>query len=166
MNISYNPRFEKQDKKYLESLALQTTELPEIKIKNDRYEIFDKETSSKITIRMLGENKFTLNGKTFEYDTSIPLETNLEQIRSLLENEKVSFWDQVFLPYSYAGNKNSFPIFAIGAVTLFLGAVIYDYNRAQKSEDRPAPKSKTSNSHKSAGGLSTWEIGPWKGADN
>ena len=168
MNFSYNTRFEKQDKKFMESLALQTTELPEIKINDAGFELSEKkDSSSRLTIQALGKNKYIINGKKFEYDLNVPLEKNFEKINSLLESEKISssFLNNLFLPYSYASIKKTFTIVAIGAVALFLGGMIYEYNN-YKSEKGTAPSNGKSNSHSSGrSGLSTYQIGPWQGEE-
>lgn len=97
MNFNFNPSFQKQDEKFMEILALQTTELPMIKVKDDKYEIYDVSSHrSKATIQIIGQNKFSLNGKSFEYDIDKSLESNLEKIKILLGDDKVSVWDQVF----------------------------------------------------------------------
>lgn len=168
MNFSYNPRFEKQDKKFMESLALQTTELPEITMKENGYVVSEKkDSSSKLTIQALGQNRYILNGKKFEYDLNTSLEKNFEKMNSLFESEQVSssILNNLFLPYSYASMKKTFTFVVIGAVALFLGGMIYEYNN-HKSEKGTAPSNGKSNSHSSGrSGLSTYQIGAWQGEE-
>ena len=162
MNLNYNPRFEKKDKKYMEALASQTTELPEIKVKGDSYEIFDKKASpSTVKIQSLGQNKFLLNGKAFEYDINSSLETNLEKIKPLLESEKVSFWDQVFLPSANALVQ----ALAIGTA-IATAAIMLALYYTDKNDKGSVPEKNPGTHHSSGSGLSKWQVGPWQGADN
>ncbi len=124
MNFQYNSRFEKQDKKFMELLAAQETELPEIKINNDKLEISDKKSSSsKVTIQTLGENKYLINGKSFEYDMYSSLETNLDSIKSIFEKKEVSFLDQLLLPSAYASKLGNGIL--IATAVCILGAIGY-----------------------------------------
>ena len=139
MNFNFNPSFEKQDKKYMEFLALQTTELPLIKVKDDKYEIYDVNSPlSKITVQILGQNKFSLNGKSFEYDIKSSLESNLEKIKSLLEDKKISLLDLLFIPKAHAGMKGAANGILLGMAALMVFAVIHNY-RSDKIEKGSTP---------------------------
>jgi hypothetical protein len=142
VNFNFNPSFKKQDEKFMEILALQTTELPLIKVKDDKYEIYDVSSHrSKATVQIIGQNKFSLNGKGFEYDINSSLESNLEKIKMLLDGEKVSVWDQVFIPNGHAGMKGAVNGFLIGLAALMVFAVIYNYktDKGEKSEKSNPP---------------------------
>lgn len=139
MNFNCNPSFEKQDKKYMQFLALQSAELPLIKIKDDKYEIYDVNSPlTKITVQILGQNKFSLNGKSFEYDTKASLESNLEKIKPLLEGKKISLLDLLFIPNAHASIRGAATGVFIGIAALMVFAVIYNY-RADKAEKGIAP---------------------------
>lgn len=128
MSFNYNARFEKQDKKFMELLAAQETDLPEIKVTQDKYELFDKKSSSsKIKIQALGENKYLINNHSFEYDIYSSLETNLESIKSFLEKKEISFLDQLFLPTAHASKLGNGIMIATAACILgVLGYALYE----------------------------------------
>jgi hypothetical protein len=95
MNLNYNSRFEGQDQKFIQSLVSQLSEFPVVKIKGDSYECFDKKSGSLLfTAKVLGNNKYTFNGKAFEYDLKASLESNVSRIKDLVMTDKVSFLDQ------------------------------------------------------------------------
>jgi hypothetical protein len=126
MKISYNPRFEMQDKKFIDSLVSQLSEFPIVKVKGDAYECFDKKSGTLLfTAKVLGNNKYSFNGRDFEYDMKATLESNVSRIKDLVMNEKVSFLDQALLPQAYAMKPLAVVAISIGAAIL-VGSTIFN----------------------------------------
>ena len=125
MNLNYSPRFEGQDKKFIQSLVSQLSEFPVVKVKGDSYECFDKKSGSLLfTAKVLGDNKYTFNGKAFEYDLKASLESNVSRIKDLVMTEKVSFLDQALIPQAHAMKTLAIVALSVGAAIL-VGATVY-----------------------------------------
>lgn len=125
IKMNYNPRFEMQDKKFIDSLVSQLSEFPVVKVKGDAYECFDKKSGTLLfTAKVLGNNKYTFNGKDFEYDMKATLESNVSRIKDLVMNEKVSFLDQALLPQAHAMKTLAIVALSLGAAIL-VGSTIY-----------------------------------------
>ena len=125
MNLNYNTRFEGQDEKFIQSLVSQLSEFPVVKIKGDSYECFDKKSGSLLfTAKVLGNNKYTFNGKAFEYDLKASLESNVSRIKDLVMTEKVSFLDQALLPQAHAMKTLAIVALSVAAAVL-VGATVY-----------------------------------------
>ena len=123
--MNYNPRFETQDKKFIDSLVSQLSEFPVVKVKGDAYECFDKKSGTLLfTAKVLGNNKYTFNGKDFEYDMKETLESNVNRIKDLVMNEKVSFLDQALVPQAYAMKTLAIVALSVGAAIL-VGSTVY-----------------------------------------
>lgn len=129
MSINYNPRFETQDQKFIQSLVSQLTEFPIVKVKGDSYECFDKKSGSLLfTAKVLGNNKYSFNGKDFEYDLKSSLESNVNRIKELVSVEEVTFFqqlDQALLPQAQAKMSTlAIVALSVGAAIL-VGSTIY-----------------------------------------
>ena len=125
MNLNYNTRFESQDEKFIQSLVSQLSEFPVVKTKGDSYECFDKKSGSLLfTAKVLGDNKYTFNGKAFEYDLKASLESNVSRIKDLVMTEKVSFLDQALLPQAHAMKTLAIVALSVAAAVL-VGATVY-----------------------------------------
>lgn len=125
MNLNYNTRFEGQDEKFIQSLVSQLSEFPVVKIKGDSYECFDKKSGSLLfTAKVLGNNKYTFNGKAFEYDLKASLESNVSRIKDLVMAEKVSFLDQSLIPQAHAMKTLAIVALSVAAAVL-VGSTVY-----------------------------------------
>jgi len=125
MNLNYNPRFEGQDEKFMNSPVSQISEFPVVKVKGDTYECFDKKSGTLLfRAQVLGNNKYTFNGKAFEYDLKASLESNVSRIKDLVMTEKVSFLDQALLPQAHAMKTLAIVALSVAAAVL-VGATVY-----------------------------------------
>ncbi len=133
MNLNYNTRFEGQDEKFIQSLVSQLSEFPVVKIKGDSYECFDKKSGSLLfTAKVLGDNKYTFNGKAFEYDLKASLESNVSRIKDLVMTEKVSFLDQALIPQAHAMKTLAIVALSVGAAIL-VGATVFSEGKNWKN---------------------------------
>lgn len=129
MSISYNPRFETQDQKFIQSLVSQLTDFPVVKVKGDAYECYDKKSGNLLfTAKVLGNNKYSFNGKDFEYDLKSSLESNVNRIKELVSAEEVTFFQQLdhaLLPQAQARMSTlAIVALSVGAAIL-VGSTIY-----------------------------------------
>ena len=126
MNLNYNSSFEGQDQKFIQSLVSQLSEFPVVKIKGDSYECFDKKSGTLLfTAKVLGNNKYTFNGKAFEYDLKASLESNVSRIKDLVMSEKVSFLDQALLPQAHAMKTLAIVALSVAAAVL-VGSTVFN----------------------------------------
>jgi hypothetical protein len=111
-------RFEKQDESYEILKAVQQPEFPTVAIKGDAYEFTS--TSDKnfsLTIKDFGNNKYSFNGKEYQYDENLTLEANVQKVTDMLTPKaKVSFWDALFMPKAQA--------FEVSTTMLVIGIVV------------------------------------------
>ena len=102
--VHFNPNFEEQDKRYFSQLNISNLKLPELKIAGSSYEFLNPTDSSVLfKAQVLGDNKYTFNGKAFEYNLNESLEANMKRIRQLLNpTTESSFFDALFFPQAQA----------------------------------------------------------------